>query len=124
MHKKRTMEKEKRKKRIRIKLRARSSGRPRLSVFVSNKHIYTQIIDDQSGRTLVSATDREVEQKGGKTVDVAKRIGELLAKKVKSLPAGRQGTKVSKVVFDRGGRKYHGRLRALAEGARAGGLKF
>lgn len=111
------MKKEDRKKRIRTKLRARASGRPRLSVFVSNKHIYAQIIDDQSGRTLVSATDREVEKKGGKTVDVAKRIGELIAKKAKS-------TKINRVVFDRGGRKYHGRLRVLAEGARAGGLKF
>lgn len=110
------MKKEDRKKRIRTKLRARAD-RPRLSVFVSNKHIYAQIIDDQKGRTLASATDREVEQKGGKTVDVAKRIGELIAKKAKN-------TDVSKVVFDRGGYKYHGRLRALAEGARKGGLSF
>lgn len=111
------MKKEDRKKRIRTKLRARASGRPRLSVFVSNKHVYAQIIDDRKGRTLASATDREVEQKGGKTVDIAKKIGELLAKKTKA-------EKINKVVFDRGGRKYHGRLRALAEGARAGGLKF
>ena len=93
---------------------------PRLSVFRSNKEIYAQIIDDQSGKTIVAASSREkeiIEEKLSNKIDVAasvgKRIG-ALAKKVG----------LSQVKFDRGGYLYHGRVKALAEGARKGGLKF
>lgn len=110
------MKKEDRKRRIRTRLKARGD-RPRLSVFVSNRHIYAQIIDDKTGRTLASATDKEVEQKGGKTVDVAKRIGKLIAEKARD-------KKIDKVVLDRGRARYHGRLRSFADGAREGGLNF
>lgn len=87
----------------------------RLSVFVSNRHIWAQIIDDQKGHTLASASDLEVG--GGKTVDVAVKIGELIAKKAKE-------AKIKKIVFDRGAKKYHGRIKALADAARKGGLVF
>lgn len=100
-------------KRIRTKIKV--SGRLRLSVFVSNKHIWAQIIDDQKGQTKVSANDLEVG--GGKGIDVAVKVGELIAKKAKE-------AKIKKVVLDRGARKYHGRIKALAEGARKGGLTF
>jgi large subunit ribosomal protein L18 len=89
--------------------------RPRLTVFISNKHIWAQIIDDQKGHTLVSANDKEVG--GGKTVDVAYKVGALLAKKAVA-------KKITKVVFDRGRYKYHGRVRSLADAARKGGLIF
>lgn len=110
-------------RRVRIKHGIRkkvygSTERPRLSVFRSNKEIYAQIIDDNSGRTLASASSRD---KGfdapGPKVDVSKAVGQLLAKK--ALEAG-----VTQVVFDRNGYLYHGRVKALAEGAREGGLNF
>lgn len=104
-----------RKQRVRIKIRAKST-RPRLSVFVSNKHLYAQIIDDSQGKTLVAAQDTEVGN-ANKTVLVAQKVGELLAQK-----AVKSGVK--EIVFDRGGRKYHGRVQALAEAARKGGLVF
>lgn len=103
-----------RQKRIRTVLR--KSTRPRLSVFVSNRHIYAQIINDQKSHTLVSANDKEV-QPPGKNTEIAKKIGQLLAQKAKA-------EKIKEVVFDRGARKYHGRVKALAEGAREGGLIF
>lgn len=108
------MEELNRKTRVRRRLRGRGH-RPRLSVFISNKHIYAQIIDDQKGRTLFAAVDSEVG--GGKGVAVAEKVGELLAKKAKE-------AKIKKVLFDRGGKKYHGRVKALAEGARTAGLEF
>jgi len=110
---------------------------PRLSVFRSSKHIYAQLIDDEKGKTLASSSDQEFskpsikarksskskkespsskEKKAGK-VDIAYRVGKLIAQKALKI-------KVAKVVFDRGGYKYHGRVKALAEGARKGGLKF
>lgn len=101
--------------RIRKKLKSRSD-RPRLNVFVSNQHIYAQIIDDSKGVTLVSAKDTDV-KKTGKSVEIAKEIGILIAK-----GAIEKGTK--QVVFDRGGKRYHGRVKALAEAAREGGLEF
>jgi len=118
----------KRKKRFDRQKRTRAGiqgkdKRPRLSVFRSSSHIYCQLIDDEKGKTLVSAGDKEIgKSKAGKSdlsakQSVAWRVGELLAKK--SLEK-----KIDKVVFDRGGYKYHGRVRALAEGARKGGLKF
>ena len=90
--------------------------RPRLAVFRSAKHIYAQIIDDVKGVTLVSASTLNVNAEGTKT-DAAKAVGEAVAKK--ALDAG-----ITKVVFDRGGNIYHGRIKALAEGAREAGLDF
>ncbi|OGM21252.1 50S ribosomal protein L18 [Candidatus Woesebacteria bacterium RIFCSPHIGHO2_01_FULL_38_9b] len=112
-----------RRKRIRDKVEG-TKLRPRLSVFRSNKHIYTQIIDDEKGLTLVSANDLELVKKGtsnnsekiSKAV-ISEKVGELLAEK--SLKK-----KIDKVVFDRSGYKYHGRVKAVAEGARKKGLKF
>jgi len=112
---------ERRKARVRRSLRARAYGRPRLSVFRSSKQIYAQIIDDEKGVTLCSASTMEKAQretlKTGATVEAAKIIGKLLAERAKA--AG-----VSAVVFDRGNYNYHGRVKAVAEGAREGGLDF
>ena len=96
-----------------------TSGIPRVSVFRSNKHIFAQIIDDSSKKTLVSSAVKSTKKgtiKGNKT-EKASVIGEALAKKA-------QETGINKVVFDAGGYKYHGRVKALAEGLRKGGLKF
>ncbi|OGY12072.1 MAG: 50S ribosomal protein L18 [Candidatus Blackburnbacteria bacterium RIFCSPLOWO2_01_FULL_41_27] len=109
------MKQKTRKQRVRKKLRVTSS-RPRLTVFVSNKHIYAQIIDDAEGRTLAAARDADVKDKN-KIVATAQKVGEELA--VRAVKLG-----VKQVVFDRGGRKYHGRIKALADSARAGGLEF
>lgn len=107
------------------RVRARIKGTikiPRLCVFRSNKHIYAQLIDDEKGKTLIIASDIEIKLKGKKQKSkLANEVGRLLAKKAKNLPVGRQ---IDKIVFDRGGYKYHGRVKALAEGAREGGLKF
>jgi len=95
------------------KIRAKISGTakvPRLSVFKSNQYIYVQLIDDDKGKTIVSA-------KGKLSIKEAKKAGELIAKKARE-------KKIEKVVFDRGGYGYHGRVKAVAEGAREGGLKF
>ena len=113
--------KDKRQK-ARFKIRKRISGTkemPRLAVFRSNKEIYAQLIDDDSSSTLVAASSREKAASKDKTnkVDQAKLVGKLIAEK-----ATKQG--VSKVVFDRGGYIYHGRIKNLAEAAREGGLKF
>ncbi len=93
-----------------------SAGRPRLSVFRSSSHIYAQLIDDENGKTLVSASSMEIKTTGKKS-GVATEVGKLLATKALE-------KKVKEVVFDRGGFAYHGRVKALAEGAREGGLKF
>jgi len=101
------------------RIRAKISGtalKPRLAVFRSNRHIYAQLIDDQQGRTLVSASDLEIKNKVKKS-EKARLVGELLAKKAKEL-------KIKKAVFDRAGYKYHGRVKNLAEGARRAGLIF
>ena len=94
-------------------------GRPRLAVFRSNKHISAQVIDDVSGRTLAAASSVEKDLKGtaGGNRDAAKKVGQLLGERAKA--AG-----VSKVVFDRGGFLYHGRVAALADAAREAGLEF
>lgn len=94
---------------------AGSEDRPRLSVFKSTQHIYAQIIDDLDSKTLVSSNDLKIDK--GSKVEKARIVGEDLAKKAKV-------KKIGKVVFDRGGFKYHGRIAALAEGARKGGLEF
>jgi large subunit ribosomal protein L18 len=111
----------KKERRIKIKhrIRNRISGtavRPRLSVFRSNKGIYAQVINDLEGKTLVSASNKNVEAAGTKS-EVAAKVGELVAKKC--LEAG-----IDQVVFDRNGYLYHGRVQALADAARNGGLKF
>ncbi len=105
--------------RIRKGIRTKLSGttdKPRLSVFKSNKGIYAQIIDDVNGHTIVAASSKEIGN-AGVNVETAKEVGKKLAEK-----AGASG--VEKVVFDRGGYLYHGRIKALAEGAREGGLNF
>jgi large subunit ribosomal protein L18 len=105
----------KRHQRIRLRLSG-STLRPRLSVFRSTKYIYAQVIDDTSGRTLASASSREAGLAAGAgKVDTARSVGRALAQRAKA--AG-----VSAVVLDRGGYRYHGRVRSLAEGAREGGL--
>ena len=102
-------------RRVRKKIAGRAD-RPRLAVFRSNRHIYAQLIDDQSAATIAQASDGEVEAVGDKTTR-AKAVGALLADRAKQ--AG-----VERVVFDRGGRLFHGRIAALAEGAREGGLQI
>lgn len=92
------------------------SARPRLAVFRSSNHIYAQVIDDDRGHTLAAATSLEMKHQHTKT-DVAKAVGEKIAQS--ALSAG-----VTKVVFDRGGYKYHGRVKALADAARSEGLSF
>jgi large subunit ribosomal protein L18 len=111
-------------KRTRLKLRG-SQERPRLAVFRSLKHIYAQVIDDRQGHTLVAASSGEKASGGEKKSDVgtggnlsgAKQVGKLIAERAKS-----KG--ISKVVFDRGGYLYHGRVKALADAAREAGLEF
>jgi large subunit ribosomal protein L18 len=98
-----------------------STERPRLSVFRSDKHIYAQLIDDYAGRTLAAAgstlTDVRGDLRNGGNIEAAKRVGRAIAERAKA--AG-----ITKVAFDRGGRKYHGRVKALADAAREGGLQF
>lgn len=110
-----------RKNRVRIKLRSCSTGRPRLSVFRSNKNIYAQVIDDANGKTLASASTLEKDLrdklKSKSDVGAATKIGKLIAER--AVKAG-----VSEVAFDRGAYLYHGRIKALADAAREGGLKF
>jgi large subunit ribosomal protein L18 len=98
-----------------------TAERPRLCVHRTNAHIYAQVIDDRSGRTLASASTLDPELKGslksGSNIDAAKAVGELVG--ARAVKAG-----LGEVVFDRGGRLYHGRVKALADGARSAGLKF
>lgn len=116
-----------RRKKIRAKIFG-SATKPRLCVFRSSQHIYAQLINDEKNKTLASARDQELKLKAktqktkeglplaGKSA-VAFDVGRLVAEKAKKI-------KIEKAVFDRGGYKYHGRIKALADGARAGGLKF
>jgi len=110
---------ERRRQRNRTALVSKAGGRPRLSVHRSSQHIYAQIIDDAQGRTLASAStlEKEVRSETGATTSAAAEVGKRLAERAKA--AG-----VDKVVFDRGGFLYHGRVKALAEAAREGGLEF
>jgi large subunit ribosomal protein L18 len=101
------------------RIRAKISGTvecPRLAVYKSLKGVYAQIIDDEAGKTLASAYTGEI-KKAANTVEGAKEVGKLIAKKCAEV-------KIVSVVFDRAGYKYHGKVKALAEGAREGGLKF
>ena len=134
------LEKQEKRHRRHKKIRAKVFGtadKPRLCVFRSEKHIYTQLIDDEKAKTIVTSSDLELkkdkssssptelpkETKGKKKmkssspVAIAREVGKLIAKKAKDL-------KIERVVFDRGGYKYHGRVKAVAEGAREGGLIF
>lgn len=115
-----------------LKIRAKVKGTsesPRMAVFRSNAHIYVQLINDETGKTLLSASDKEIKKAAlkssdkdgknniGRRISMAKEVGFLAAEKAKKM-------KIDKVVFDRGGFKYHGRIKSVADGAREGGLKF
>ena len=110
-----------RKQRVRLALRRTASGRPRLSIFRSSKHIYAQVIDDVKGLTLAAASSLDEgltgKLKTGANKDAATEVGKLIAER--AIKAG-----VKEVVFDRGGYLYHGRIKALADAAREGGLNF
>ena len=110
---------DRRRRRVRTTLRARAAGKPRLSVHRSGRHIYAQVIDDAAGTTLAAAStlDKDIKGKAGATKDGAANVGKAIAERAKK--AG-----VSQVVFDRGGFLFHGRVKALADAAREGGLEF
>ena len=110
---------ERRRQRVRTSLRKRGGDRARLSVHRSGRHIYAQVIDDEAGKTVASAStlDKDVRGQAGATVASATEVGRRLAERAKA--AG-----VTRVIFDRGGFLFHGRVKALAEGAREGGLEF
>jgi large subunit ribosomal protein L18 len=112
---------ERRRVRVRRKLRRAGNGRLRLSVFRSSRHIYVQIIDDAAGRTLAAAStldgDLKASLKTGADIAAAGAVGRLIAERAKSVG-------IDKVVFDRGGYLFHGRVKALADAAREGGLDF
>ena len=112
-------EKNQRQARRHARVRSKVSGSaafPRLSVFRSNSGLFLQLIDDAAGRTLASASSKEIKKAGNKT-EVSREVGKLLAEKAAA-------KKIAAVVFDRGSYKYHGRVKAAAEGAREGGLNF
>jgi large subunit ribosomal protein L18 len=111
-----TTDRKQRHKRIRAKVSG-TEKRPRLSVFRSEMHIYAQIIDDVSGKTLVASSDIKMKKGKDKKLDIAKKVGLDIADKAKE-------KNIENVVFDRGGHMFHGRVKALADGAREGGLKF
>ncbi len=109
-------------RRARVRLRVQgTSNRPRLSVYRSNSHIYAQIVDDSSGKTLVAASTRDPALRkdigNGGNIQAAEKVGKLLAERAKAISLGQ-------VIFDRAGRLYHGRVKALADAARSGGLIF
>ncbi len=110
-----------RNRRTRYRIRKLAGSRPRLSVFRSNKHIYAQVIDDREGRTMAAASSLDKDLKttlaGGAASEAAEKVGKLVAER--ALAAG-----VSTVVLDRGGYRYHGRVKVLAEAAREAGLSF
>jgi len=110
---------DRRARRVRTALKARPGGKPRLSVHRSGRHIYAQVIDDAAGRTLAAAStlDKDVRGKTGATADAAADVGKRVA--AAATKAG-----VTTVVFDRGGFLFHGRVKALADAAREGGLEF
>jgi len=110
---------DRRRRRVRTALRARASGKPRLSVHRSGRHIYAQVIDDAAGKTIAAAStlDKEIKGQAKATREGAAAVGKALAERAKK--AG-----VDRVVFDRGGFLFHGRVKALADAAREGGLEF
>jgi len=105
-----------RRRRVRAKVRG-SAERPRLSVYRSNRGVFAQLIDDDAGKTLASVSWTEADLKGLDRMEQAKKAGEILAKRASE-------AKVETCIFDRGGYRYHGRVKALADGAREGGLRF
>ncbi len=109
----------KRPRRVRTALRARAGSRPRLSIHRSGRHIYVQVIDDAAGRTVASAStlEKDVRDTSGANISAASSVGKRIAERASA--AG-----VTQVVFDRGGFLFHGRVKALADAARAGGLEF
>jgi len=118
----RNYNKEKNQRKIRRANRVRAkvfgtAGRPRVSVKRSLRHLHVQVIDDEKSNTIIAASDMELKGKKGNGVAIAKQIGLLVAKKVLD-------KKIKQVVFDRKGFKYHGRVKALADGMREGGLEF
>lgn len=112
---------DRRKRRTRFNVKRLGRGKPRLSIFRSGRHVYAQVIDDEQGRTLVTASTVEKDLRGslktGADTAAAEAVGRAVAER--AVKAG-----VSQVIFDRGGYNYHGRVKALAEAAREGGLKF
>ena len=110
---------ERRRQRVRTSLRKRGGSRPRLSIHRSGRHIYAQVISDGEGRTLASAStlDKDLRGKAGATVNGAQEVGKKIAERARA--AG-----VTQVIFDRGGFLFHGRVKALADAAREGGLEF
>lgn len=114
------VKKQQKKIRRQKRVRAKISGteiKPRLCVFRSNKHIYAQLIDDVQKKTILATSDEKIKKGKMTKVDLGKEIGKAIAKKALD-------KKIEKVIFDRGPYKYHGRVKAVAEGAREGGLKF
>lgn len=107
-----------RKARTRAKIHGTAS-RPRLTVYRSLKHVYAQVIDDDAGKTIASANDQKLskEKQSGNKSEVAREVGKLIAKHAKA-------KKITEVIFDKGGVRYHGRVKEVAEGAREGGIKF
>jgi len=103
-------------RKLRVRSRIKTSGRPRLSVYRTNMHIWAQLIDDKSGVTLASANSKALKLKEPKLA-LATKVGSLIAQLAKA-------QKITKIVFDRGAYKYHGRVKALADAARAEGLEF
>ncbi|MFH1522297.1 MAG: 50S ribosomal protein L18 [Patescibacteria group bacterium] len=117
MNKKITKQQKRVRRHVKVKVKIHgTANRPRLSVFRSNKGMYLQLVDDQVGKTLASAHSKEVKKKD-KKVSISLELGKIIAKKA-------QNIKINKIVFDRSGYKYHGRVKAVADGAREGGLKF
>jgi large subunit ribosomal protein L18 len=109
-----------RRQRIKFSIRHKIEGtpaRPRLSVFKSNKVIYAQLVDDSKGHTLLAASSKDVKEKGGVNLEISKSVGKKVAEQ--AIANG-----IKEIVFDRNGYLYHGNIKALAEGAREGGLKF
>ncbi len=112
--------KSKRREKIKRGIRSKIQGtleRPRLAVFKSNKAIYAQIIDDENGHTLTAASSREIGVTSNTKIEDSKNVGKKLAEKAKSVG-------IKKIIFDRGGYRYQGNVKALAEGVREGGLEF
>jgi len=110
---------ERRRRRVRTALRSKGGMRPRLSVHRSGRHIYAQVIDDEAGRTVAAAStlDKDVKGSTGATAEAAAAVGKRVAERAKAVG-------VTQVVFDRGGFLFHGRVKALADAAREGGLEF
>lgn len=112
----RQAQRQRRHSRVRRKVEG-TAERPRLTVYRSNRGIYAQLIDDLAGRTLAAASSLEIEESGINKREQAEKVGELLAGRAKE-------SRIEQAVFDRGGYLFHGRVKALAEGARKGGMKF